>query len=81
MGFLEEVFVLSLALPGLAIDNRREEVGSVLGIERVSVGGGLLGPLRICDTVLEQFQAVCSSSIMGVTLAVDCFLMASVVHC
>lgn len=35
--FLEKVFVLSLALPGLAIDSKRKEVGSVRGTERASV--------------------------------------------
>lgn len=48
-GVLEEVFVLPLALLEITIDSRRKEVGSVLGMERVSVRGGLLNPLRICD--------------------------------
>lgn len=59
--FLEEIFVLSLTLPGLAIDSRRKEVSSVFGMEGPSIWGGLLDPLRIFDRGLEQFQAVCSS--------------------
>lgn len=47
--FLEEVFVLPLALPKLATESRRKELGSLLGTERSKCLSRLLNPREICD--------------------------------
>lgn len=47
--FLGEAFVLSLALPRLAIESRRKELGSLLGRERSKCLSRLLNPWGICD--------------------------------